>query len=319
MKRNLKRPREEEILPVPPAHLSEDNVDWGEEDSDEESESVMSQVEDDSSGLEELLPRGSARLGQESVEDRDRLTQLEEVNKQLQGAIAAQAKMIEQLMASPEETRKHIDIASTDTISNDIEDPHRTPVPEQTSDKGLHQSVTLDLEALVKLLKPEKDYERDVRPPDYLKFDGKAQHLRGFLQDCDDYIRITPKSLNTDEKKIIFVGSLLDGGAKDWYRQYRELDHEVRPEFMRNYALFREELERTWSDPDREAAAERTFLELSQRNGAAAAYSTTFRQYMAILGYTEMDKPLVALYYSGLKAKSRTRSDEKAVPKSWEL
>ncbi|EKD00070.1 retrotransposon nucleocapsid protein [Trichosporon asahii var. asahii CBS 8904] len=146
----------------------------------------------------------------------------------------------------------------------------------------------------------QRNDTKDIKPPTYIRYSGRPSELRAFLTDCDDYIDLNPKSINSDDKKILLVGMLLTGSAKLWYRQYREVSPDRRPAFMSNYEDFKLALDKAWGDPDLKASHERAFARLRQTT-SVAAYATQFRQHMVYLNFPDDDQTLPVLFYKGLK------------------
>lgn len=211
-----------------------------------------------------------------------RIKQLEEFAEQMAQRNAADRRRLRQLEREDRDLEEQV-FQRQRTHST-------SAIPMSTADR---------LEALVSKLANEND-NKDIKPPSYIRYSGKPSELRAFLTDCDDYIDLNPKSINTDDKKIMLVGMLLTGSAKLWYRQYREVAPDRRPAFMSNYEDFKIALDKAWGDPDLKASHERAFARLRQTT-SVAAYATQFRQHMVYLNFPDDDQTLPVLFYKGLK------------------
>lgn len=211
-----------------------------------------------------------------------RIKQLEEFAEQLALRNAADRRRLRQL----EQENRELE----ETIGHQRRTHSTSAIPMSTTDR---------LEALVDKLSNTND-TKDIKPPAYIRYSGRPSELRAFLTDCDDYIDLNPKSINSDDKKILLVGMLLTGSAKLWYRQYREVSPDRRPAFMSNYEDFKLALDKAWGDPDLKASHERAFARLRQTT-SVAAYATQFRQHMVYLNFPDDDQTLPVLFYKGLK------------------
>ena len=57
------------------------------------------------------------------------------------------------------------------------------------------------------------------------KFNGNKKEIREFLASVINYINLKRESYNEDYKKVGFIGSLLTGQARSWYRILIETNH----------------------------------------------------------------------------------------------
>lgn len=132
-------------------------------------------------------------------------------------------------------------------------------------------------------------------------FSGDSRDLQAFLAQVSMYTDLQPRAFASDANKIIFAGSFLREAALGWwvsvYTQF------PKPDYLKQWDLFADELERVFGRTDREAEAAEKLFRLKQ-TGSASEYYTKFLQYKVETGWNE--EAQVFAFKKGLKPEVRT-------------
>lgn len=128
----------------------------------------------------------------------------------------------------------------------------------------------------------------DVSKPD--KFSGEDRSkFRTFKTQCRIVFRANPHKFRTDERKVNFACSYLEGLAFTWYENILDLDDE--PAWFNNWADFLQELEKQFGDVNVQAAAERKIRTLHMSTGAQVVdYITKFNTQANCLDWNDSAK-----------------------------
>ncbi|KAL0183843.1 hypothetical protein M9458_019539, partial [Cirrhinus mrigala] len=126
------------------------------------------------------------------------------------------------------------------------------------------------------------------------KFDGTAAKCRGFLLQCTLFVNQQPHLYPTEEGKISFVCSLLNGKALDWATAVWRLDRPAFPSF----AAFLQQFQGVFQPSSESAEAGEEIMALRQGRRTATDYALTFRTLAAQSGWN--DGPLKLHYRKGL-------------------
>jgi len=139
-------------------------------------------------------------------------------------------------------------------------------------------------------------------------FDGTRTKLRPFLAQAELYIGFNILQFPADDRKVLWVTSLLSGAAFNWVETYltdylenaaRPADQEVATRrLFGSFSNFKEDITKVFGDIDPNRTAERIIQNLKQ-TGSAISYSSDFQQYAGRTDWN--DEALSAQFYRGLK------------------
>ena len=107
-------------------------------------------------------------------------------------------------------------------------------------------------------------------------------------------LNANPAIFTTDQAKVSFVGSFLDGSALSWFTPLLERNDPL----LHNYQQFIESLKTMFGDPDEKRRAADDLRKLFQ-TGSATDYAAKFQLLAAKLEYN--DAALIQLYRNGLR------------------
>lgn len=127
-------------------------------------------------------------------------------------------------------------------------------------------------------------------------FSGDESKLNKFISQCKLHFKAAPQDFPSDTVKILWMGSLLEDQAFDWYDSLCSLTPE--PACLSNTEKFLNELQVAFGDPNRIRTAQRKLDSLRQLT-SVTAYTTLFCQYASIIDSTDQD--LCNQFYKGLK------------------
>lgn len=127
-------------------------------------------------------------------------------------------------------------------------------------------------------------------------FSGDGSKLNKFISQCKLHFKAAPQDFPSDTVKILWMGSLLEDQAFDWYDSLCSLTPE--PACLSNTEKFLNELQVAFGDPNRIRTAQRKLDSLRQLT-SVTAYTTLSRQYASIIDSTDQD--LCNRFYKGLK------------------
>lgn len=129
-------------------------------------------------------------------------------------------------------------------------------------------------------------------------FSGKKEEAMEFLLKCDMVFAVQPQSYATTEAKLAFVINLLKDEAYRWVMPHLTMDDNIKPDWIKDWTLFREEFKKVFGDSEIIETARHKLKTLKQ-TGPATSYATEFRRYAAYLHYS--DEALRHLFFDGLK------------------
>jgi hypothetical protein len=138
------------------------------------------------------------------------------------------------------------------------------------------------------------------------KYGGDKDELAGFLAQMRAYLRYYPDKFGSEEAKVFFASSRLEGQALKWFEpaleDYLTKEAADRDTFtdkvFEDYASFEEEIRKVFGDADGKRHAQERLARLRQTK-SATAYATQFRQNS--LRADINDEGLMQLFYDGLK------------------
>ncbi|QRV91152.1 Retrotransposon gag protein [Ceratobasidium sp. AG-Ba] len=136
------------------------------------------------------------------------------------------------------------------------------------------------------------------------KFDGtKREEAVAFRIACSRYIA-TNMPTHTDEQKIAFITSYLEGTASEWVNAFEEQRYinNVAVPWLSNLAQFWTEFGRRYGDVNR-SENHRALLRKLKQNKTVQEYVTQFNLYASGLGYN--DAALRDQFYDGLSDEIR--------------
>jgi hypothetical protein len=160
-----------------------------------------------------------------------------------------------------------------------------------------HASPTPSEERTSALERPEihvmNVHEPKVGKPK--KFSGKHSEFLSFIMQCEATFKMRPNSYPSDEYKVLFIITNLDGSALRWAQDvFAKDDHPYR----KDYTAFRNALFSLYDNHTYHQDAEDRLLSLKQTK-SASAYAVEFQTLAAPLGYN--DKALCGMFFKGLK------------------
>src|ERR1700690_997966 len=111
---------------------------------------------------------------------------------------------------------------------------------------------------------PSHPSEPKAAPPDF--FTGKASELHLFLTQCQQLFRLQPSKFTTDETKVIYMTTYLQGSAYAWVQPH--LEQEECPSWMKNVTEFTKKITSIFGDLDQAHTAIRHLEDLKQTKSA---------------------------------------------------
>ena len=126
------------------------------------------------------------------------------------------------------------------------------------------------------------------------KYGGDKESLRDFLATCRSVFIIRSADYDTDTKKILFIGNLLTGPARTWFR----VQEENATSLMVNYEEFVTGLKDLFGDPNAQTTAQNKLRVLTQGRGSVANYTSHFMNLIFDSGYDIEARK--ACFYNGL-------------------
>ncbi|KAK3566461.1 hypothetical protein QTP86_033942 [Hemibagrus guttatus] len=132
------------------------------------------------------------------------------------------------------------------------------------------------------------------------KFDGSADHCRGFLRQCEVFFVHQPGMYRQEETQCAFVLSLLTSRALQWANAVWDADHQVRPSF----SYFAELIWEVFEYPAGGKDISTQLMELRQGSDTAADYAIKFCTLAAQSGWN--DASLWAVFRARLNPELQT-------------
>ncbi|GAA5868468.1 hypothetical protein JCM5353_006745, partial [Sporobolomyces roseus] len=131
--------------------------------------------------------------------------------------------------------------------------------------------------------------------------DSSSHKITNFLSQCQLYVDNT-SAFTTDDQKIRFAASYLRGDAYTWVSAYLGLSDEEKVKdvhrWLSSWKLFKQKLQTTFGDPDKEATEARKLYSLRQTS-SAATYAAEFRRLALSTGWN--DEALRFHFVQGLR------------------
>ncbi len=126
------------------------------------------------------------------------------------------------------------------------------------------------------------------------KFNGNKKEIREFITSVNNYINLKRETYNEDYKKVGFIGSLLTGQARSWYRILVETSDEC----LEKYDTFLTNFKHIFMDPNQKQNAQRIIRTFKQDKQSALTYATKFVEYAIDAGFDNEAK--ISTFYNGL-------------------
>ena len=125
-------------------------------------------------------------------------------------------------------------------------------------------------------------------------FTGERATLRSFIQDCYVHVLHHKATFNHDDKKIIFMLSLITGGmAKAWKENW--LAEKIAANDLGTFDAFKATLEKTFTQIDERGHARAILKTMRQKKGKLAEYISDFKIQA---GWSGIDsEPALAEYF----------------------
>ena len=130
-------------------------------------------------------------------------------------------------------------------------------------------------------------------------FNGKPKNLRKFLQDVTLYLQINEGTYDTDEKKIGFVLSLLDGDALVWKEQF--LNRQRAPFdqgfMLGTYSDYVQDMRNDFKDTDSKADALYELRSIQQGSNPIEIHNSRFKLLISQGELNAIDNQAVLIDY----------------------
>jgi hypothetical protein len=126
-------------------------------------------------------------------------------------------------------------------------------------------------------------------------FNGEQSKLRPFIAHCELKFQIENTKFDTDARKTMFAGALLDGVIWNWVKPFLVTRLEG---LNQTWTEFKNALEHAFGVVDREEVAYKKFQKIEQGNRTAAAYWTEFQKIKADLALP--DNVCIARFWNAL-------------------
>ena len=135
----------------------------------------------------------------------------------------------------------------------------------------------------------------EPRPADPPKFGGTSlQETPDFLASVKNIFKLCPKTYSTDAQKIGYVGSLLVGIARSWFRLQADMETFDSLSFNEFETRFR----KRFGDPFAKLSAQRRLSSLRQGSRSALVFSTEFYELAQEAEFN--DSAMICGLYQGL-------------------
>src|SRR5690348_14930856 len=129
---------------------------------------------------------------------------------------------------------------------------------------------------------PNTVREPRARLPD--PFNGSPTTVRGFLNQVLLVIQQQPLTYATDTSRVLLIGSLLTGLAREWFNPQFEAQE---PALFNNFQQFLYVFRQRFDDPNRSEAAADTLSTIKQGRLSVAEYASHVQQLVADAGWDE--------------------------------
>ena len=125
-------------------------------------------------------------------------------------------------------------------------------------------------------------------------FTGDRTKTLKFLSEVSLYLKVNSAIYDTDEKKIIFALSFMNGGTAGAFAEIKGKE-----ENLGSWAEFKKSIEKTFLPIDDARAAHLEMKQLKQQKGKLEDYSTKF-QLLAVRARIKEDISLIEYFIDGL-------------------
>ena len=149
------------------------------------------------------------------------------------------------------------------------------------------------------------------------KFSGskKSYGLQSFKLAIERVFTLSEGRFNTDNRKVNYIGSLLEGPAQSWFNSIQSSSTVEAASIMNNVELFWLSMSRHFAVKHSELQAELEFLDFNQDKLRVSEYSIRFRQLASTLKFN--DAALRAIFIRNLNPKAkRVLKNQSDIPKS---
>lgn len=179
-----------------------------------------------------------------------------------------------------------------DDLSDNLDHPDP---PEQPDDES---PLAQALQALASALNKPKSARTKIREPE--TFDGSDRNkLKSFLVQCELNFRDRPSAFSSDEFKVTYVLSFLQGSAFRFFVPDLANDRLIRPLWETDYTVFVQILRTNFGPHDAEADAEDKIENLRMKeNHKVTQYVVEFNELRSQIAWN--DSALRSRFYKGL-------------------
>ena len=124
-----------------------------------------------------------------------------------------------------------------------------------------------------------KSKSLDIRLPDVNVFTGIRKESSDFLARLENFFRGQPERFSTDETKISYIITRLEGAAFSWIKPYLE-DRSSYFHMLSNVDEFVKLFRAAFSDPHEKVKSTNKLLDLKQGKRSALTYATEFNELL---------------------------------------
>lgn len=202
---------------------------------------------------------------------------------------------------------------------SDLYPPEATDLQARLIDEAvcLGQGLGLEANAPTKSQVPISDTStnspRASQLNDPLKFDGTSSKFNTFATNLQLQFRSNPRTYNSEESKILYAGSYLEGSAYLWFQPH--INPTTGDVAFTSFAAFMEALGAAFDDPDAYATAEREIESLRQE-GSCASYYAQMVSVLSRLGW-DVDSVKIHFFRKGLKENLKDALVGKSLPSTF--
>lgn len=118
------------------------------------------------------------------------------------------------------------------------------------------------------------------------KYRGDRDKLGAYLAIMKNTFKMQPRTYATDDQKVAYMISNLEGKALDWATLFASMEDEDQPEWMRSYPLFETQIRKEFGDPDAKATM-RNKIAIIKQTGTISELWVEFLKASVIVKYDQ--------------------------------
>lgn len=173
-------------------------------------------------------------------------------------------------------------------------------------DKEAHEKILCDETPVVKTpVVGSVHYVMTDAPVHPEKFSGnkKSYGLQSFRLAIERVLTLSEGRFNTDNRKIIYIGNLLEGPAQSWFNAMQSSNADDAVIIMNNLEMFWRAMSRHFGIKNSGLEREMEFLDFCQDRIRVSDYAIRFRQLASTLNFN--DVALRAIFIKNLNSKAK--------------